>query len=99
VFAAAVKDVHFVFDIGVLPDLVILCCGAVIAGDRLLNMVPSDTQTEPSFIVDSIDGAAMKAYSVHGERSGVFKFRCLDKEEWNERQEQETVPLPKKRDT
>ena len=81
------NDVPFVFDVGVFPDLVILCCGAVVTGDRLYNVVLSKTHPEPSFVVRSIDGTMMKAFSVHGDRSGVFKFRCLDEGEWNERQE------------
>ena len=83
--AGELKDVYFVFDLGVLPDLVILCCGAVIVGDRLFNIYPSQTDSEPSFIVESIACGVLKARLVHGGRSCIFKFRCLDEGEWNER--------------
>lgn len=83
-FAAAVKNVRFLFDDHALPDLIILCLGQIETGDRLFNTLPSQLDEEPSFIVEKIVGQTMTVRTADDRRRKI-QFRCLTQAQWEDR--------------
>ena len=83
-FAAAVKNVRFVFDDQALPDLIVLCLGQIETGDRLFNTLPSQLDEEPAFIVEGIAGLTMTVRTADDRRRRI-QFRCLTQAQWDDR--------------
>ena len=76
-----VKNVRYVFD----DDFsTFLCLGQIEVGNGLINPLPSETNPEPSFVVEQINGNTMTVRNRDGRR-GKMKFRCLSEAEWEKR--------------